>query len=165
MKAEAMNLLQWQERFGTEEGCIEALKQQRWSSGFQCPKCGHDHGHWIANRKVYQCVSPPGLRDGWYALSLQQCSLGAVVPDDLSDGLRQRWFVGPAIVQANRGILDYRAPDAAQDASCHGRSGQHLSSGRPCGAGRRFCRRTAIRREEWPRCGRENTDSGSRRKP
>ena len=53
MKAEAMNLLQWQERFGTEEGCIEALKQQRWSSGFQCPKCGHDHGHWIASRKVY----------------------------------------------------------------------------------------------------------------
>ena len=55
MKAEAMNLLQWQERFGTEEGCIEALKQQRWSSGFQCPKCGHDYGHWIASRKVYQC--------------------------------------------------------------------------------------------------------------
>jgi hypothetical protein len=55
MKAEAMNLVQWQERFGTEEACMEALKQQRWPEGFQCPKCGHDHGHWIADRKLYQC--------------------------------------------------------------------------------------------------------------
>ncbi len=55
MKAEAMNLLQWQKRFGTGEACAEALKQQRWANGFQCPQCGHDHGHWIAGRKVYQC--------------------------------------------------------------------------------------------------------------
>ena len=55
MKAEAMNLVQWQERFGAEEACMEALKQQRWPNGFQCPKCGHDHGHWMANRKLYQC--------------------------------------------------------------------------------------------------------------
>ena len=55
MKAEAMNLLQWQERFGKEEACAEALKQQRWPNGFQCPKCGHDHGYWVTARKVYQC--------------------------------------------------------------------------------------------------------------
>ncbi len=55
MKAEAMNLLQWQERFGSEEACAEALKQQRWPNGFQCPKCGHDHGQWVATRKIYQC--------------------------------------------------------------------------------------------------------------
>lgn len=58
MKAESISLVQWQERFGTEEACTEALKQQRWPSGFQCPKCGHGHGHghghWIAARKVYQ---------------------------------------------------------------------------------------------------------------
>ncbi|WP_139138597.1 transposase, partial [Acidithiobacillus thiooxidans] len=55
MKAEAMNLLQWQARFGTEEECAEALKQQRWPNGFQCPHCGHDQGHWVVSRKVYQC--------------------------------------------------------------------------------------------------------------
>ena len=55
MKAEAMNLLQWQARFGTEEKCAEALKQQRWPNGFQCPHCGHDQGHWVVSRKVYQC--------------------------------------------------------------------------------------------------------------
>jgi hypothetical protein len=55
MKAEAMNLLQWQERFGTGEACAEALKQQCWPNGFQCPECGHDQEHWIGSRKVCQC--------------------------------------------------------------------------------------------------------------
>lgn len=55
MKAKAMNLLQWQARFGTEEACAEALKQHRWPNGFQCPQCGHDQRHWVASRKVYQC--------------------------------------------------------------------------------------------------------------
>jgi len=55
MKAEGMNLVQWQARFGTEEACLEALKQKRWPEGFQCPKCGHDRGYWIAGRKLFQC--------------------------------------------------------------------------------------------------------------
>ncbi|WP_226838440.1 transposase, partial [Acidithiobacillus caldus] len=55
MKAEAMNLLQWQARFGTEEAYLAALKQKRWPEGFRCPKCGHDHGCWIAGRKLFQC--------------------------------------------------------------------------------------------------------------
>ncbi|MBU2762678.1 transposase, partial [Acidithiobacillus caldus] len=55
MKAEATNLLQWQARFGTEKACLEALKQKRWPEGFQCPKCGHDRGYWIAERKLFQC--------------------------------------------------------------------------------------------------------------
>ena len=55
MKAEAMNLLQWQARFGAEEACLAALKQKRWPEGFRCPKCGHDHGYWIAGRKLFQC--------------------------------------------------------------------------------------------------------------
>ncbi len=42
MKSEAMDLVRWQQRFGTEDGCIEALKQHCWSDGFQRPKCGHD---------------------------------------------------------------------------------------------------------------------------
>ncbi|WP_439710043.1 transposase, partial [Acidithiobacillus caldus] len=29
-------------RGGTEEACLEALKQKRWPEGFRCPKCGHD---------------------------------------------------------------------------------------------------------------------------
>ena len=75
MKAEAMNLLQWQERFSTEEACAEALKQQRWPNGFQRPKCGHghDHGHWIGSRKGLPMwtLSTPEFSDCRDALPLQ----------------------------------------------------------------------------------------------
>jgi hypothetical protein len=41
--------LQWQARFGTEEACLEALKQKRWPEGFRCPKCGHDRGSFVGS--------------------------------------------------------------------------------------------------------------------
>ncbi len=34
-----MTLLEWQDTFGTEAACEEHLFQQRWPSGFVCPKC------------------------------------------------------------------------------------------------------------------------------
>ncbi len=51
MKAEAVNLVQWRERFGTEAACMEALKPQRWLNCFRCPICGHDH----LRRAVQRC--------------------------------------------------------------------------------------------------------------
>lgn len=53
MKAAAMNLVQWQARFGTKEACLEMLKQKCWPEGFQCPKGGHDHGYCIAGQKLF----------------------------------------------------------------------------------------------------------------
>lgn len=44
MKTAELNLLDWQERFGTEASCAQALAEQRWPQGFRCPRCGHDHG-------------------------------------------------------------------------------------------------------------------------
>lgn len=55
MKATEANLLDWQERYGTEEACAQALAQQRWPEGFRCPRCGHDHGYAIAMRHSYEC--------------------------------------------------------------------------------------------------------------
>lgn len=55
MKAEAMSLVQWRARFGTDEKCTEALEHQRWPNGFQCPHSGHDQGHQVASSKVHQC--------------------------------------------------------------------------------------------------------------
>lgn len=55
MKATETNLLDWQKRYGTEDGCAQALAQQRWSEGFRCPQCGHDHGYTIATRHSYEC--------------------------------------------------------------------------------------------------------------
>lgn len=57
MKALAVDLLEWQKRFGTEEACGEALARQRWPEGFCCPRCGHDHGYAISTRKSYECSS------------------------------------------------------------------------------------------------------------
>jgi len=57
MKALAIDLLEWQKRFGTEEACGEALARQRWPEGFRCPRCGHDHGYAISTRHSHECSS------------------------------------------------------------------------------------------------------------
>ena len=57
MKALAIDLLEWQKRFGSEEACGEALARQRWPEGFRCPRCGHDHGYTISTRQSYECSS------------------------------------------------------------------------------------------------------------
>ena len=55
MKATETNLLDWQQRYGTQASCAKALAQQRWPEGFRCPQCGHDHGYTIATRHSYEC--------------------------------------------------------------------------------------------------------------
>lgn len=57
MKALAIDLLEWQKRFGTEKACGETLARQRWPEGFRCPRCGHDHGYAISTRQSYECSS------------------------------------------------------------------------------------------------------------
>ena len=37
MKTAEMNLMDWQERFGSEASCAQALARQRWPEGFRCP--------------------------------------------------------------------------------------------------------------------------------
>ncbi len=56
MKAKAMNPLQWQKHYGTEESCAKALMEHRWSNGFQCPRCGHDRGYALSKRRTYECA-------------------------------------------------------------------------------------------------------------
>ena len=57
MKTESVTLLEWQERFGTEEGCLSQLIHYRWPDGFICPHCGHDQGYFIGGRHIYQCTA------------------------------------------------------------------------------------------------------------
>ncbi len=40
MNTAEMNLMDWQERFGSEATCAQALARQRWPEGFRCPRCG-----------------------------------------------------------------------------------------------------------------------------
>ncbi len=49
--------VQFEELYGTEEKCLEALTEARWPNGFVCPRCGHSHGHIIQTRHLYQCAN------------------------------------------------------------------------------------------------------------
>ena len=55
MKMSAISLLEWQQRFGMEDSCAEALAKIRWPDGFMCPLCGTPKAYYIKARKVYQC--------------------------------------------------------------------------------------------------------------
>jgi len=55
MKKEEMNFFEWQERFNSEEACKAYLYKEKWSNGFQCSQCGHDHAHYLPSRDLYQC--------------------------------------------------------------------------------------------------------------
>jgi transposase-like protein len=53
---EAMSMMEFMERFGTEESCREYLYNIRWPDGFVCPKCDViDNPFQISSRNLYQC--------------------------------------------------------------------------------------------------------------
>ena len=54
-KQEAMTLLEFQEKFSTEEACLEHLRRMKWPEGFVCPRCGHDRCFDLPKRKLFQC--------------------------------------------------------------------------------------------------------------
>jgi len=47
-------LLEFEERFATEEACREYLARLRWPEGFRCPRCGHNEA-WRTKRGLYHC--------------------------------------------------------------------------------------------------------------
>lgn len=47
-------ILEFEERFATEDACREYLIQLRWPDGFRCPRCGHDQA-WLSKRDLYRC--------------------------------------------------------------------------------------------------------------
>lgn len=48
------NLMEFDERFNSEEACREYIFSQRWPDGFRCPNCGHSHG-WTNKRNLVEC--------------------------------------------------------------------------------------------------------------
>jgi len=50
-----MDIIEFQEKFGTEEQCREYLFSKRWPKGFICPKCGHTEHFNVQSRNLYQC--------------------------------------------------------------------------------------------------------------
>lgn len=48
-------LLDLEERFATEEACLEYLFEIRWPEGFRCPQCGHEKA-WSTKRNLFHCA-------------------------------------------------------------------------------------------------------------
>ena len=48
-------LLDFEQRFATEEACIDYLFNLRWPEGFRCPRCGHPEA-WARKRGIYRCA-------------------------------------------------------------------------------------------------------------
>jgi len=56
MIKEKMGLVEFMERFGTEESCREYMYQMKWPEGFVCPKCKEkDEPFNIKSHNRYQC--------------------------------------------------------------------------------------------------------------
>ncbi len=57
MKATEMSFYEWQQKFSTEQECMNYLSEIRWPDGFLCPHCGHDHGWYTKSLGRYECSS------------------------------------------------------------------------------------------------------------
>lgn len=50
------NIMEFEKRFSTEEGCRDYLFKLRWPNGFKCPRCGHEKS-WHLTKFLYQCAN------------------------------------------------------------------------------------------------------------
>ena len=48
-------MLEFEERFASEEACHAYLVQQRWPEGFRCPRCGHGEAWKLSERRLLEC--------------------------------------------------------------------------------------------------------------
>jgi len=50
------DLLEFEERFCTEDACRAYVQRIRWPEGFRCPRCGGTRYWWMTKRRLFQCV-------------------------------------------------------------------------------------------------------------
>jgi len=55
MPKKRLGVLDFHRRYRSENKCLQALIEARWSNGFVCPKCGHDDGYRLRKRRVIEC--------------------------------------------------------------------------------------------------------------
>jgi transposase-like protein len=46
---------EFEEKFASEQACIDYLFRMRWPEGFRCPRCGYEK-FWAMNRGLYRCT-------------------------------------------------------------------------------------------------------------
>ena len=52
-----LSVLQFQDRFATEEDCVRFLFEKRWPEGWICPKCDNNRCYPIKERGLYECAA------------------------------------------------------------------------------------------------------------
>ena len=55
MQQQALSLMQFQKKFGTEKACQKHLFRLRWPEGFRCPRCQHGEAYFHRIRHLYHC--------------------------------------------------------------------------------------------------------------
>jgi len=55
MQQESLSLEEFQEKFVSEEACVEYLFRIRWPEGYGCPRCGHGRYYFHRTRHLYEC--------------------------------------------------------------------------------------------------------------
>jgi len=48
--------MEFQDRFATEQACLEYLAACRWPDGFRCPGCGGENAWVLARRHLWECA-------------------------------------------------------------------------------------------------------------
>ena len=55
MKQESINLIEFQNKFATEEHCRDHIFRLRWPEGYSCTRCGNQQSYILPKRCLYQC--------------------------------------------------------------------------------------------------------------
>lgn len=50
-----LTFTQFEEKFSSQEACLQAVFEARWPRGFICPSCGHNDGYRLNTRPVVEC--------------------------------------------------------------------------------------------------------------
>jgi transposase-like protein len=79
-------LLEFEERFASEQACRQYLFQLRWPEGFRCPRCGFDRA-WVTKRGLYRC----GRCDG--RISVTAGTIFQDTHQSLQVWFRALWYV------------------------------------------------------------------------
>lgn len=53
---EPMTMIEFQDKFRSEQACLDYIREVRWPKGFRCPNCDHDEAYEIRTRALFQCA-------------------------------------------------------------------------------------------------------------
>ncbi|MCH9000667.1 MAG: transposase [Proteobacteria bacterium] len=99
-------MLEFQERYGSEAGCIEALARLRWPQGYVCAHCGARRSYQLKTRpRTFECarLRSSGIGDRGNDLPAHPHAVAQMVPGGVVDGARSSAGSRPCCCRASWG--------------------------------------------------------------